>query len=295
MGVASSRRPPAPDRAAPRSTHRPNRPDATVAALRAEADQAAQAYFDALARAEALEAQVAAIEEQLPALQARRRDLRADARRRAALAYVRAGQTGGLFDASTAADATRRSQWLEQLNARDAAAFDELETASDRTRHPATRPRSRRATHNRSPSTNSKRRTATSTRSCRPPRISSGGWRPRPRRRGPSSRRPTTARHRSAPPDYTGTPGTHSQHDHPFLVCTRARESGGNYAAYNPAGPYMGAYQFHQSTWNSAANHAGRPELIGVPPHTASQYDQDDMGWALYQWQGTRPWGGHCG
>jgi hypothetical protein len=56
----------------------------------------------------------------------------------------------------------------------------------------------------------------------------------------------------------------------------------------------MGAYQFLQSTWNSAANHAGRPGLIGVPPHHASQYDQDDMAWALYQWQGAGPWGNRC-
>ena len=73
-----------------------------------------------------------------------------------------------------------------------------------------------------------------------------------------------------------------------------AREANGNYAAYNPAGPYMGAYQFLQSTWNSTANHAGRPELIGVPPHTASAYDQDDLAWALYQWRGSGPWGGLC-
>jgi hypothetical protein len=57
----------------------------------------------------------------------------------------------------------------------------------------------------------------------------------------------------------------------------------------------MGAYQFLQSTWDSAANHAGRPALIGVRPNTASEYDQDDMAWTTYQWQGTGPWGGACG
>ena len=77
-------------------------------------------------------------------------------------------------------------------------------------------------------------------------------------------------------------------------MCTRPRESGGNYAAVNPAGPYLGAYQFLQATWNSAANHAGRADLIGVPPNTASEYDQDDVAWALYQWQGKGPWGGQC-
>jgi hypothetical protein len=56
----------------------------------------------------------------------------------------------------------------------------------------------------------------------------------------------------------------------------------------------MGAYQFLQSTWNGTANRAGRPELIGVPPHTASVYDQDDMAWALYSRSGSGPWGGTC-
>ena len=101
--------------------------------------------------------------------------------------------------------------------------------------------------------------------------------------------KPTTP---SPPPNYTPTPGTHPHHDDPFLTCVRARESGGNYGAVNPAGPYLGAYQFYPSTWNAAANHAGRSELVGVPANLASAYDQDDVAWALYQWQGKGPWGG---
>ncbi len=104
--------------------------------------------------------------------------------------------------------------------------------------------------------------------------------------------RPTTP---PPPPNYTPTPGTHPHHDDPFLTCVRARESGGNYGAVNPAGPYLGAYQFYQPTWNGAANHAGRSELVGVPANLASVYDQDDVAWALYQWQGKGPWGGSCG
>ena len=67
------------------------------------------------------------------------------------------------------------------------------------------------------------------------------------------------------PPNYSGTPGTHPHHDDPFLTCVRARESGGYYGAVNPSGPYLGAYQFYQPTWNAAANHAGRSDLVGVP------------------------------
>jgi hypothetical protein len=29
-----------------------------------------------------------------------------------------------------------------------------------------------------------------------------------------------------------------------------------------------------------------------VDPHEASPTDQDDMAWALYQWQGSQPWAG---
>ena len=83
-------------------------------------------------------------------------------------------------------------------------------------------------------------------------------------------------------------------HDDPFLTCVRARESGGRYNVVNPAGPYLGAYQFLQSTWNATANHAGRRDLVGVPANLATAYDQDDLAWALYQWQGMGPWGGGC-
>jgi hypothetical protein len=85
----------------------------------------------------------------------------------------------------------------------------------------------------------------------------------------------------------------HPRHDEPFLVCTRARESGGHYGAVSPAG-YYGAYQFAVRTWDATAVHAGRSELVGVRPDRASAYDQDDLAWALYEWQGNRPWGGRC-
>lgn len=92
-----------------------------------------------------------------------------------------------------------------------------------------------------------------------------------------------------APPQ----PGTNPHHDDPFLVCTRARESGGNYGAVNPGG-YYGAYQFSPSTWDVTASHAGSPGLIGVRPDFASPWDQDQLAWVLYQWQGNAPWSGLC-
>jgi hypothetical protein len=84
--------------------------------------------------------------------------------------------------------------------------------------------------------------------------------------------------------------------NHPFLVCTRAHESdsSGGYRAVSASGTYRGAYQFSQSTWNSTALHAGRPELVGVDPASAAPQDQDHLALVLYQWQGASPWLGRC-
>jgi len=94
----------------------------------------------------------------------------------------------------------------------------------------------------------------------------------------------------SAPPT-DGRVSPH--HNDPFLVCTRARESGGEYNIVSSSG-YYGAYQFLPSTWDTTAVHEGRLDLVGVLPSNASQYDQDETAWALYQWQGKGPWGGRC-
>ena len=92
-------------------------------------------------------------------------------------------------------------------------------------------------------------------------------------------------------------PPTHAavspHHDEPFLVCTRAHESNDNYSAVSGSG-YYGAYQFLPTTWNVTATHAGRLDLVGVLPSVATPYDQDEMAWALYLWQGNSPWGGRC-
>jgi Transglycosylase-like domain len=81
-----------------------------------------------------------------------------------------------------------------------------------------------------------------------------------------------------------------------FLACTRALESdtAGGYAAVNPSGKYRGAYQFSQSTWDSTARHAGRPDLVGVDPAQAAPWDQDALALDLFRWQGSSPWGGRC-
>ena len=102
---------------------------------------------------------------------------------------------------------------------------------------------------------------------------------------------PTTATTTPPPPPPAGT---NAHHNDPFLACVRQRESRGYYGAVNPSG-YYGAYQFAIRTWDTTASHAGRPQLIGVRPDRASPWDQDELAWVLYQWQGKGPWGGNCG
>jgi hypothetical protein len=87
--------------------------------------------------------------------------------------------------------------------------------------------------------------------------------------------------------------GTNPHLDDPFLSCVRGHESRGDYAAVNPGG-YYGAYQFAPTTWNISASHAGMPQLIGVRPDHASPWDQDQVAWVLYQWQGAAPWSYEC-
>ena len=72
-------------------------------------------------------------------------------------------------------------------------------------------------------------------------------------------------------------------------------ESGGNYGAVSPNGLYMGAFQFSQSTWNTAAQAAGLPNLVGVPPNRASKAEQDSVAVALFALDGDQPWlGDRC-
>lgn len=80
----------------------------------------------------------------------------------------------------------------------------------------------------------------------------------------------------------------------PFLQCVVQAESGGNYQVVSPNGLYFGAFQFSQATWNVAAQLAGLPQLIGVPPNDASKADQDTLAIALYKADGEQPWTDSC-
>ncbi len=77
---------------------------------------------------------------------------------------------------------------------------------------------------------------------------------------------------------------TQAQWDH-LIRC----ESQGNYRAYSSVGPFLGAFQFLQSTWNWVAG-IHYPHLVGVDPRDAAPADQHRMAYALYGMQGWRPW-----
>jgi peptidoglycan hydrolase CwlO-like protein len=96
----------------------------------------------------------------------------------------------------------------------------------------------------------------------------------------------------SAPGIASGTSGDPSLP--PFLQCVLQAESSGNYGAVSPGGTYMGGFQFSQATWNEAAQLAGMPQLINVPPNEASPADQDDLAIALYQADGEQSWNDSC-
>jgi hypothetical protein len=80
----------------------------------------------------------------------------------------------------------------------------------------------------------------------------------------------------------------------PFLQCVLQAESGGNYDAVSPGGTYMGGFQFSQATWNQAAELAGMPQLVNVPPNEATPAEQDDLAIALYEADGEQSWDDSC-
>jgi len=85
------------------------------------------------------------------------------------------------------------------------------------------------------------------------------------------------------PPDVPGFP-TEEQWE-----ALRMCESSGNYRAFSRAGPYYGAYQFDQLTWDSVAGR-NYPRLLGVVPWDATPQDQTRMAYRLWEERGDQPW-----
>lgn len=61
----------------------------------------------------------------------------------------------------------------------------------------------------------------------------------------------------------------------------KLRSCEGGYESWNPAGPYYGAYQFNEGTWNS---------VTSAPYGKATPAQQDDAARKLYERRGWSPW-----
>jgi Transglycosylase-like domain len=297
----------------------------SAAALRSEADAIADRYFDALAKFELLDREITENQGAVAALAARARSARVDARHRAVSAYrTSSAQLPTIVGSHDAIAAARRIRLIDNVNQRDRAAYARLRStrkALNTRRRTLEADRKAQADaldalRGQSTAMEAKLALAQQQDQAQAALVVQAlvqGQAPLAAQtvETPTTTAPTTAAPTvttaptttttvppptvvTPPPNYLGTPGVYPMHDNAFLTCVRARESGGNYSAVNPAGPYLGAYQFLQTTWNAAANHAGLTTLIGVPANVATPYDQDHVAWVLYQWQGAAPWGGSC-
>lgn len=286
-----------------------------VESARQAVDEVAERWFAAQARAADLDAEITRLEDRLAALEQRAATVSEAARDRAVDIY-KGSKTMfvTVLGSEDALESLRRVQLIDRANAGSGALFEELEELTAALEERRAGLSTAREDHAKlltaidaergeleavlADAVEAHRRAEARAAAASAKAQASGA----PAAGDTARAEPATTV--EAPPDGSSAPeratpappapaGVHPQHDHPFLACTRARESGGNYAAVNPAG-YYGAYQFAQLTWDSTANHAGRGELIGVLPSRASAYDQDDLAWTLYNWQGNGPWGGRC-
>ncbi|HEY3672856.1 MAG TPA: transglycosylase family protein [Acidimicrobiia bacterium] len=284
--------------------------------LRAQADALSSKYFDALERVSSLDDDITRSKELRDNLLVRAKAARAAARARAAVAYTSSGtQLATLVDGNDTLDTARRAHLIDRVNAHDQDVFEKLHKA---TRALQKQQRALRATRQAQADALDELKSqgaaidAKLAQAEAQEQAQAAATQAAAAKAADTTTSTTTAGAPAAiaattttttvpapstpppPPDYSGTPGVSPHHDDPFLSCVRQRESGGNYNVVNPSGPYLGAYQFLQATWNVTAAHAGRSDLVGLPANVASAYDQDEMAWTLYQWQGKGPWGGNC-
>jgi len=259
--------------------------DQGVAAAQARADTAASAYIDGLFKSQELDAQIAGIQESMARLEERVTALRDTAQIHALAAYKRSGTpvVALLTSDAPAMDSARRTVLLDYVNARDDDAAAQLRKAREGLQSQQ---------HDLEAAQQQQNDVVTQLKGEEDRLNAELKAAQDQRRRASAIAAPAGGGLTLS--NYVPQAGENPHHNDPFLVCTRGIESHGNYQAYNPAGPFYGAYQFTQSTWDSTANHAGRGDLVGVDPRNASEYDQDDMAWTLYQWKGKGPWNGRC-
>jgi peptidoglycan hydrolase CwlO-like protein len=283
-------------------------PRARLDGARAALDEAADGFFALQTEVRNLDTRIDALEQQLADAQRRSAAARDEATARALQIYKSAGTPFEHVIADDAIDAARRVELIDRANASSAAAFDELAAVIDEIEHRKAELEAEREARADTLSELAERRRELEERveaarvayldAARAPATTTTSAAAAPRPQAAPGPTPTTGAPSEAidlarTVDAAPVAGAHPQHDHPFLVCTRQRESGGDYTVVSAAG-YYGAYQFARSTWDATAVHAGRPELIGVAPNRSSEHDQDDMAWSLFRWQGKEPWGDRC-
>lgn len=281
-----------------------------VAQAQAEVDAVAGAYFDALQRAQQLDAQISHLQARIDESRQRVTELKRITNDRAVAAYKRSGNSlGSVFlDSSGAADTAYRIKLLDLVNARDDDAVRGLRRSQDdltrehqdleaaRAEQASTLARLKdqdREVSAKLVAAQTQRQVAFDQQlQAQQQAAAEAAAAAAAAAAAPPTTQPPPRPDNPAPLPATSAPngGVNPHHNDPYLTCVRRHESSDNYQAYNPGGPAYGAYQFLQSTWNLAANHAGRGDLVGLDPRRASQYDQDEMAWTTYQWQGKRPW-----
>ena len=284
--------------------------DQAVAEAQAQVDDVAGAYFDALQRAQQLDSQIAQLQGRIDETRQRVTELKQITNDRAVAAYKRSGNSlGSVFlDSSGAADTAQRIKLLDLVNAHDDDAVRLLRRSQDdlsREHQDLEAARGQQADavarlKDQDVEVNAKLVAAQTQRQvaldqqlqAQQQAEAEAAAAAAAAAAAPPTTQPAPRPNNPAPVPANSVPtgGVSPHHNDPYLTCVRRHESSDNYQAYNPGGPAYGAYQFLQSTWNLAANHAGRGDLVGLDPRRASQYDQDEMAWTTYQWQGKRPW-----
>ena len=286
-----------------------------IAQTRSEIDAAAQRWFASREEAAQLDAQIAELEHKVADAKQHADTTAVAATARAVEIYKGSGtDLGPVLSSGSALDSVRRATLLDRANAESERVIDEFTEASETLSQQRTSLEQRRSdqaalvqklgdeqtrlqaqlaalqgqAQQEAAAAQAAATKAAASRSKATPVA------PKAATKSGTKRSPARASSPAAVPPPASSGGGGSHHDDPFLVCTRARESHGNYGVVSASGKYYGAYQFALTTWDITASHAGRVDLIGVRPNTAGVSDQDDLAWALYQWQGKGPWGGRC-
>jgi hypothetical protein len=276
---------------------------------RSAIDETAERWFEAHNDAAALDARIAQLEQDIKSAEARAANARSVAKTRALVMYKGAGMDVANLVGDTIIESARRAELIGSANAQNTAAIDELIESVN-----ALKEQHEQLVASRADLGDALEGVASEREALDAQLSDLQDQATREASRTAQARRPVVHKAETvasepvaaptAPPEPTPPPAPVSaappagavspHHNHPFLVCTRQIESNGNYSIVSSNGLWHGAYQFLPSTWNATASHAGRTDLVGVLPSRASAYDQDEMAYALYQWQGNSPWGGRC-